>query len=99
PDRHGPRQGRARPRHAAGPPRCRPARPPARRAAVRPGELGTDGGTLGGWATHWSAGSLRAALRLALDADRALKSTTLTDERGILVQLVLALGVLQREAA
>src|SRR2546427_391967 len=52
-----------------------------------------------GWATHWSAGSLRAALRLALDADRALKSTTLTDERGILVQLVLALGVLQREAA
>jgi len=51
------------------------------------------------WATHWSAGSLRAALRLALDADRALKSTTLTDERGILVQLVLALGVLQREAA
>src|SRR2546421_630059 len=52
-----------------------------------------------GWATHWSAGSLRAALRLALDADRALKSTTLTDERGILVQLVLALGVLQRAAA
>src|SRR5437870_3106160 len=52
-----------------------------------------------GWATHWSAGSLRAALRLALDADRALKSTTLTDERGILVQLVLGLGVLQREAA
>jgi len=51
------------------------------------------------WATHWSAASLRAALRLALDADRALKSTTLTDERGILVQLVLALGVLQREAA
>src|SRR5438552_168352 len=52
-----------------------------------------------GWATHWSAGSLRAALRLALDADRALKSTTLTDERGILVQLMLGLGVLQREAA
>jgi len=51
------------------------------------------------WATHWSAGSLRAALRLALDADRALKTTTLTDERGTLVQLVLALGVLRREAA
>jgi DNA polymerase-3 subunit delta len=52
-----------------------------------------------GWAAHWSAGSLRAALRLALDADRALKSTTLSGEQGILVQLVLALGVLRREAA
>jgi len=51
------------------------------------------------WATHWSAGSLRAALCLALDADRALKTTTLTDERGTVVQLVLALGVLRREAA
>src|SRR5438445_625545 len=51
------------------------------------------------WATHWSAASLRAAPPLPLDADRALRSSTLTDERGILVQLVLALGVLQREAA
>src|SRR5207249_2132302 len=39
------------------------------------------------------------ALRLALDADRALKSTTLTHEPGILVQLVLSFGALQQEAA
>src|SRR5207253_3076087 len=70
--------------------------------AARPFGLGSWEQTAGrwaGWATHWSAGSLSAALRLALDADRALKSTTLTDERGTLVQLVLALGVLRREAA
>ena len=84
--------------------------PPARLAgallgqlrAARPFGLGSWEQTASrwaSWAAHWSAGSLRAALRLALDADRALKSTTLTDERGILVQLVLALGVLQREAA
>src|SRR6266705_1682492 len=42
---------------------------------------------------------LRSALRLALDADRALKSSTLTDEAGILEQLVLSWGVRVREAA
>jgi len=51
------------------------------------------------WATLWSAAELRGALRLALTADSALKSSTVTDERGILMQLVLAWGVPAREAA
>src|SRR5438876_674673 len=41
------------------------------------------------WAELWTRPELRSALRLALDADRALKSSTLTDEAGILEQLVL----------
>jgi DNA polymerase III subunit delta len=51
------------------------------------------------WGGLWTAGELRDALRLALDADRALKSSTLTDEAGILAQLVLSFAVLAREAA
>src|SRR6266516_2180942 len=51
------------------------------------------------WAAGWNAAALRQALRLALDADRALKSTTRTHEPGILVQLVLSFGALQQEAA
>src|SRR5213596_3692734 len=51
------------------------------------------------WATLWSADELRAALHLALAADRALKSSTVSDERGILMQLVLTWGVRAREAA
>lgn len=45
------------------------------------------------WATLWSSSELRHALRLTLDADRALKSSTLRDERGILAHLVLSWGV------
>ena len=51
------------------------------------------------WAELWTAGELRHALRLTADADRALKSSTLTDETGILEQLVLSWGVRAREAA
>ncbi len=51
------------------------------------------------WAVLWSAPELRYALRLALEADRALKSTTVTDERGVLVQLLLSFAVLERGAA
>src|SRR2546430_6368967 len=51
------------------------------------------------WAELWTADQLRHALRLATDADRALKSSTLTDEAGILEQLVLSWGVRAREAA
>src|SRR5438094_9599437 len=51
------------------------------------------------WAGLWSASELRHALRRALDADRALKSSTLSDEAGILEQLVLPWGVRAREAA
>ena len=52
-----------------------------------------------GWAERWTGAELRGALRQALDADRALKSSTLTDEAGILEQLVLSWGVRAREAA
>ena len=52
-----------------------------------------------GWAERWTAPELAEALRLALRADRALKSPTVSDERGILEQLVLTFGALRREAA
>src|SRR5216117_938127 len=48
------------------------------------------------WAEGWTSGELAQALRLARDADRALKSTTVRDEAGIVTQLVLQLGVLRR---
>src|SRR2546421_685761 len=53
--------------------------------AARPFGLGSWEGTAARWARwaeRWSARELEQALRLALDADRALKSTTLTDEAG-----------------
>ena len=51
------------------------------------------------WAERWSAAELSRALRLALQADRALKGSTLSDDRGIVTELVLTLGVPAREAA
>jgi DNA polymerase-3 subunit delta len=51
------------------------------------------------WAETWPAGRVGAALRATRDADQALKSTTVTDERGILIDLVLRLTVEQRDAA
>src|SRR5437762_2415012 len=57
--------------------------------AARPYGLGRLEQTASRWA-RWGAGgdagAPRKALRLALDADRALKSTTLTHEPGILVR-------------
>ena len=51
------------------------------------------------WAELWTAAELREALRAACDADRALKSSTFSDEVGILEQLVLWFGIRAREAA
>jgi len=51
------------------------------------------------WATAWPAPRLRNGLRAARDADQALKNTTVSDERGILTDLVLRLAVERREAA
>lgn len=51
------------------------------------------------WGERWSATELRHALRLALATDRALKSSGVSDEAGLVRQLVLALGVATREAA
>lgn len=70
--------------------------------AARPYGLGSWEGTAARWARwagRWSAPELERALRLALDADRALKSSTLTDEAGTIAQLVLSSGALQGAAA
>ena len=52
-----------------------------------------------GWAVHWPAPRIREGLRAARDADQALKNTTVSDEIGILTDLVLRLTVPQVEAA
>lgn len=51
------------------------------------------------WAAAWPAARVREGLRAARDADQALKSTTISDERGILTDLVLRLTVARAEAA
>ncbi|MDP3909932.1 MAG: DNA polymerase III subunit delta [Gemmatimonadales bacterium] len=51
------------------------------------------------WSGLWSAAELAAALRATLAADVALKTTTVTDDRGIVTQLVLGFAAVQREAA
>jgi DNA polymerase-3 subunit delta len=51
------------------------------------------------WAPRWPAVRIRSALRAALEADLALKSTTVSDERGLVADLVLRLGVRSAEAA
>ena len=45
------------------------------------------------WAATWPAPRLRAALRTALETDQALKTTTVSDERGLLTEMVLRMGV------
>ncbi len=45
------------------------------------------------WAPKWPLPRLRAALRAALETDQALKNTTVSDERGLLMELVLRMGV------
>ena len=51
------------------------------------------------WAGAWPAARVHAGLRAARDADVALKSTTISSERAILVDLVLRLSIRQAEAA
>ncbi|MGH7538886.1 MAG: hypothetical protein ACREMF_09640, partial [Gemmatimonadales bacterium] len=51
------------------------------------------------WGERWQAPELRRALRLALATDGALKSTGVSDEGGLVRQLVLSLAVQVREAA
>jgi DNA polymerase III subunit delta len=45
------------------------------------------------WAPTWPLPRLRAALRAALETDQALKNTTVSDERGLLMELVLRMGM------
>jgi DNA polymerase-3 subunit delta len=51
------------------------------------------------WSARWSAGELSHALRAALGADNALKTATVSDDRGIVTQLVLGFAATKREAA
>ena len=51
------------------------------------------------WAERWPAPRLRRALEAALAADIALKSTTLSDERAVLADLVMTLTVGEKAAA
>ena len=51
------------------------------------------------WAPNWPAPRARSALRAAVEADQALKSTTVSDERGVLVDLVLRISTSAQEAA
>ena len=51
------------------------------------------------WSSLWSAAELRSALRAALAADVALKTATVSDDRGIVTQLVLGFAKMDRKAA
>jgi DNA polymerase-3 subunit delta len=51
------------------------------------------------WSALWTAAELSDALRAALAADGALKGTTISDDRGIVMQLVLGFAATRREAA
>jgi DNA polymerase-3 subunit delta len=51
------------------------------------------------WSELWSAAELSQALRAALAADNALKTATVSDDRGIVMQLVLGFAKMNREAA
>jgi DNA polymerase III delta subunit len=69
---------------------------------VRPygvGEWKTEAAAWARWAEHWPAPRVRNALRAAREADQALKDTTISDDRGILTDLVMRLAVESREAA
>ncbi|MGH7631029.1 MAG: DNA polymerase III subunit delta [Gemmatimonadales bacterium] len=44
------------------------------------------------WAPRWPADRVRAAVRLLVEADTALKSTTLSDERGILLDVTMRMA-------
>jgi hypothetical protein len=49
--------------------------------------------------TRWPADRIRAALRASAEEDQALKSTTISSERGVLTDLLLRLGIQTAEAA
>jgi DNA polymerase-3 subunit delta len=51
------------------------------------------------WSALWTARELGGALRAALATDNALKTATVSDDRGIVTQLVLGFAVMKRAAA
>jgi hypothetical protein len=69
---------------------------------IRPGGLFGYKEEAARWARvvgQWPASRLGDALRAAVEADQALKNTSLSDECGVLTDLVLRLGVHAMEAA
>ena len=68
---------------------------------IRPMLQGSWNVLAGMWAEaapRWRGPELDAALGATLDADRQLKGTTVTDERGVLMQLILGLSAMERAA-
>jgi DNA polymerase-3 subunit delta len=51
------------------------------------------------WSGYWTRAELTAALRTALAADTALKTSRVSDDRGIVTQLVLGFAARNQEAA
>ena len=51
------------------------------------------------WAADWPAVRVRSAVRATRATDEALKNTTLSDDRGLLADLVLRLTIVSAEAA
>jgi DNA polymerase III subunit delta len=51
------------------------------------------------WSAHWRTAELGGALREALQADYALKNASVSDDWGIVTQLLLGFAKLKREAA
>jgi DNA polymerase III subunit delta len=49
------------------------------------------------WVPHWPAPLVRLALKATQETDIALKSTTVSDERGLVTDLVLRIGLIQSE--
>jgi DNA polymerase III delta subunit len=56
------------------------------------GQWGEDVNLICQWAERWSQQQLREALKAALAADRASKSTTITGDVGTIQELVMRLG-------
>jgi DNA polymerase-3 subunit delta len=59
---------------------------------ARPSGLGQWGDEVGNfcrWAERWTSADLRRALKAALEADQALKSTRIADDTGVIQELVL----------
>ena len=65
-------------------------------SAARPGGLRTwsmEAAQWAEWAPRWPAPRISAALAAALDADRALKSTTVSSEQAILSDLIMRMAI------
>jgi DNA polymerase III subunit delta len=70
--------------------------------AGRPGRLGPwkeESAHWARWAASWPLTKISSALRAALATDRALKNTALSDERGLVADLVMRLSIGEAEAA